>query len=72
MNKWTIEEIDFLFEYYGRLSQRELCYWLGKSINSIQWKAFRLGIIASENLDEKGRISKPSLPLRKMSKIRKT
>jgi hypothetical protein len=58
MSKWTTEQEDFLFDYYGRISQRELCHWLGKSIGAIQSKAFRLGIIASENLKEKGAVEK--------------
>lgn len=46
---WTAQEEDVLREYYGIIPPAMLARHLGRSIKSIQDKAYAIGISVSEN-----------------------
>ena len=42
--KWTKDEIDYLYENYGKISTLEISKYIGRAVGSIRWKANELNI----------------------------
>ena len=53
--RWTKEEIDFLKKNYDKLTVKQIAEILGRSVNSVQHKAIRLGLRKTYNYYNIGR-----------------
>lgn len=46
---WSEEDVDYLREWYGKISPDEIGFALGRTTRAVEWKASKIGVKATKH-----------------------